>query len=750
MPRPLFKTLSARLILIPWLCHACSAAAPAQTTPNPTARPVQDNNPNPPAIYGPRTTGAPYRFWRNVRIDGGGFVSGLIPGEALGGPLYARTDVGGAYRWNSTTKTWFPITDNLGGSLQIESIAADPNDPNLVYVASGGGIHRSTNQGGSWTGVKIPARMGGNDDGRNVGERLAIDPNRTSTLLFGSRHDGLLRSDDSGATWKKVGGFTDWKPEIGITFVLFDKKSGSPGSGSQTIYAGVSGNSASLYQSTDGGATWTAVPDQPKDHFPNHGVLTPAGVLFLTYANAGGPNGMSDGAVWRYDPSAKSGETWKNISPVEPGKGSGDFFGYGSLALDPRDPNTLLVATMCRWNWGDAMWRTTNANAETPEWTELFSRKLKPKWLSPAPYKQRDTHWISDIEFHPSQPDQVFFGFGQGVHRTDNVSAGADATWTLSAQGLEETVVLALTSPSSGPPLLSGLGDIGGFAHPDLSASPAVQHSTGNTTGVDFAALAPAIMARVGSGPGKYSADGGLTWVPFPSQPGKGGSIAISADGKTFLWMGDGSPCLSRDRGEKWQPVPTLPAKSKIASDRMNPNKFYGFDSGNGTVYSSTDGGATFTASTTKLPNSPWYFRSSIRAVPGFEGHIYIAGMNSVHTGALFKSTDSGRSFVPISGIDGKLKEFTTNTSVRSIAAIGFGKGLLGRRYPALYLAGKMNLPESGEVNGIFRSDDGGTSWIRINDDNHRFNANVIAGDSRTPGRVYLGTDGRGIVVGDP
>jgi hypothetical protein len=39
----------------------------------------------------------PYR-WSNVRIDGGGFVAGTVfnPGEQ--GLLYARTDMGGAYR----------------------------------------------------------------------------------------------------------------------------------------------------------------------------------------------------------------------------------------------------------------------------------------------------------------------------------------------------------------------------------------------------------------------------------------------------------------------------------------------------------------------------------------------------------------------------------------------------------------------------------------------------------------------------
>ena len=130
------------------------------------------------------------------------------PGAA--GLAFARTDVGGAYRFDPANQRWMPMTDWVGHAnsnlIGIESIAVDPVDPEpglpgrrRVPHAGNGAILSSTDMGQTWTTNAIAAPMGGNVDGRSMGERLAVDPNLPSVLYFGSRNAGPVEEHGLGA-----------------------------------------------------------------------------------------------------------------------------------------------------------------------------------------------------------------------------------------------------------------------------------------------------------------------------------------------------------------------------------------------------------------------------------------------------------------------------------------------------------------------------------------------------------------------
>ncbi|MFI8370647.1 RICIN domain-containing protein [Streptomyces sp. NPDC085466] len=672
--------------------------------------------------------------WRNAQVVGGGYVTGLVFNPREKGLLYARTDMGGAYRWDSAAEQWIPLTDWLGEKdwnlLGIDALATDPVDADRLYLAAGtytnewagnGALLRSTDRGRTFRRTDLPFKLGGNEDGRGAGERLVIDPSDNRTLLLGTRKNGLWRSTDHGATWQQVSSFPvkdGAGSGAGISFVTYGP------AGSRTIYVGVADRSTSLYRSTDGGGTWQAVSGQPTGQLPQHGVLSGDGSLYLTYTNALGPNGVTAGSVWKHTPA---GGTWKNISPSQ-----GDY-GFSGLSVDPQKPSTVMVTTLGRWWPEDEIYRTTDGGTT---WKALAGKSVRD--ASAAPYVGTHTgHWMTALAIDPFNSGHVLYGTGNGILRSKDADAsdsGGISHWSMGARGLEETALMDAIAPPGGATVITAMGDQGGFRHDDLTKVPAGRLSNPmmtNSTDIDFAQANPSVMVRVGRGgaqDGAYSTDGGTSWTGFKAEPVAGaqdGHAALAADGSTIVWTQVGqAPYRSTDKGASWSKVHGLGTDAVVVADRSSARTFYSLSGG--TLHASTDGGATFTARATNLP------AGRLTAVPGVAGDLWIAGGAK----GLLHSTDGGRTF-------------TTLTTVRSASALGFGKAAPGASYQALYLIGTVK-----DVTGVFRSTDKGATWLRVNDDAHQWGAiggvGVVTGDPDTYGRVYVGTNGRGLQYGDP
>lgn len=723
----------------------------------------------------PVPTRVPYH-WQNVVIGGGGFSPGIVFSVAERGLAYLRTDVGGAYRWDTRAKRWVPLQDGQpqNSYMGVESIAPDPVDPNVVYLAAGmyfgepAAIMRSADRGASWQVTPVPFSIGGNEDGRGLGERLAIVPDRRARLFFGSRHDGLWGSEDSGRTWHKVKSFP-WKglgrpianhTHGGVSFVVFGPRGGSGPGRSRAIYAGVADAAPQhLYRSTDAGRSWSAVTGGPAaTMLPVKAAVDQQGVLYIDYCSDIGPNGIAQGEVWKLDPSSG---VWTNITPARGDEAEG---GYMGLSLDRLHPGGVAVSTVDRWNHRDTVWLSSDGGTH---WTSLRERSSRD--LSPAPWLQLDKGgfggWIVGLAFDPFDGTTLAYTTGLTVFRTEHANE-ADIVWRPWIAGIEESVPLSLVSPPEGPHLISGIGDTHGFVHDQLDRAPEqafVNPDLPQTNNIDYAGLAPKVMVRSASGYSpdpkgaslSWSGDGGHNWHEMLAPPIAIGSaaagridtdgqapITVSADGSIFLISGLVT-LATADRGRTWWQPQGLPEHTYAIADKVDPRVWYAVDYVGARIFVSRDGAKTFAQAPAQgLPADIASSRPAARefqpmaaATLGTAGELWL-----ILGGRFFHTTDYARTFVAST---------PTSPVLRNIyfVSFGLGKAAPGVRVPTLYAFGGTKT-----FGGLWRSTDAGAHWLQINDDAHQWGLRyrVITGDPRLFGRVYLATDGRGIFYGDP
>lgn len=709
----------------------------------------------------PHAQAQTYR-WGNVAMGGGGFVSGIIPSKTQRNLYYARTDVGGAYRWDATNSKWIPLLDGFSeddiGLYHVESIALDPKNNAVVYAVAGVTYYsngktvvmRSTDYGASWsriTDVSHLWRAHGNGMGRGQGERIQVDPGNSNVLYVGSRNNGLFKSTDAGASFSKVTSLpvTTTNNGAGISFVVLDPGSVVNGV-AQRIFVGVSrygAQGASFYRSDNAGGSFTAITSAPTAYMPQRAALAGDGNLYVTYGNGAGPNEngtggnnvspaepMSAGQLWKYNVSSGA---WTNVTP------SGVGNAFSGISVDPSNAQRVIASTTNMWmpqggNWGDRFYLSVNGGAT---WTDLVAKGFSldangVSWIS-----TESIHWATDIQFDPFDSKVAWVNSGNGIFRSANIDAAAP-TWTFMVKGLEETVPLGAVSVPGGP-LVTVIGDFDGFRHTGSIDAYGQVHSPriGTTTGLAVAAGATSTMVRVGASM-KRSSDTGATWTDVGGIRGSFGKVALSANGGALLHTfrnSDDSYSTFRSTNfstsaPSWTAVGGLTtADVAPAADPVNANKFYVYESNSGTVRVSTNGGASFSATATL----PQWGSNLIRTAPGREGDVWVA----LNGSGLARSTNSGASF-------------TTFSNVSHAGAVGFGKAMGGSSYPTVFIWGTVGTGKRG----IYRSTDAGANWVRVNDDAHQFggpgNGRFVAGDMNTAGRVYMSSVGRGLVYGTP
>jgi photosystem II stability/assembly factor-like uncharacterized protein len=293
--------------------------------------------------------------WRMIGPFRGGRTRAAAGVPSQPNLFYVGAVNGGVWKSDDFGRTWTPIFDEQP-TQSIGAIAVAASDPNIIYVASGEGLHRpdlsvgngiykSTDAGKSWTHLGLR-------DGQHI-PGLAIDPhdpNRVFAAVLGhpygpSSERGLYRSTDGGQNWKRViagdenTGASDVEidpsnPDV-VYGCMWEAREGPWEDNNE-----FNGTHGGLFKSTDGGSTWRPLTNGlPKDLSQIYVAIAPSNSsrIYATLATASGKLG-----VYRSD---DGGENWNQIT--EDARPAGRI-GGGDLPVpkvDPKNPDIIYSAS---------------------------------------------------------------------------------------------------------------------------------------------------------------------------------------------------------------------------------------------------------------------------------------------------------------------------------------------------------------------------------------------------------------------
>jgi len=517
---------------------------------------------------------------------------------AAQGAFWGPNKERGVYKTTDGGKSWRQVlfrNDSTGAC----DLVIDPTNPNVLYAAfwqsyrnayalssggAGGALYKSTDGGEHWTELTRNAGLPPGPLG-NIG--LAVSPANPRRLWASIEADsgGIFRSDDAGATWRRVNEDRKLRQRAWYYSRIFaDPKD------TNTVYA----LNVGFYRSVDGGRTFKqpiAVP-----HGDNHDLwIAPNDPARMIEGNDGGATvSMTAGKTWTEEnfataqfyhvtttnefPYRVCGAQQDNSTLCGPSRWPGgvtrelwvDAGGgeSGYIAVDPLHPEIAYAGS-----YGGLL---TRKNMRTDQEAQVNPWPDNPMGSSSGDLAYR-FQWTFPIVFSPHDPAVLYAG-GNHVFRT----ADAGQSWSVISPDLTRH------DPRT-------LGASGG---------PITKDQTGVETYATIFTIAESPRARgviwTGSDDGIVSLtrDGGRTWSNV-TPPGMGElprislveasphDPAVAYVAANRYQFGDLRPMLYKtaNYGRTWTPITSgIPAEEFARAIREDPVR-------RGLLYAATERG---------------------------------------------------------------------------------------------------------------------------------------------------------------
>ncbi len=307
---------------------------------------------------------------------------------------YAVTSEGGLFLSNDGGENWSvsPGSDVLTASMA--SICIDYSNDQVLYLGSGdpnyygggAGLYKSTNGGNTFT------QLGGGLPTNKMIIETILHPTNPNIIVVAT-DGGIYKSTDAGATWVAKT----------ATNVQFSDMKKSQGASSLVLFAGTYTNAPELYRSADFGETWTivtsgiTVPTVANIQAGSRIAVTPANanVVYFAMVSSGGMVFKSTDNGLNFTLMKAGGApyiSYYNDSPTESSQGNYNF----SIGVDGLDANKIWVQSHCTWysansgttwtkqtNWWEKVHTDMHQICKSPyDNTKLYSCNDGGVWLS--------------------------------------------------------------------------------------------------------------------------------------------------------------------------------------------------------------------------------------------------------------------------------------------------------------------------------------------------------------------------------
>jgi photosystem II stability/assembly factor-like uncharacterized protein len=605
----------------------CALSTTAFAKPARVAKPV---GPKPPveALWGDMQ-------WRQVGPFRAGWSDMVVGVPQRPDTFYSAAAGGGLWRTDDAGRTWRPIFEH--GPQASGAVAVASSNPDVIYygtgqpaprydVQSGAGVFRSGDGGRTWTHIGL-------DNTKSIG-RIWVSPTDPNTVIVGAvghffapnPERGVFRSTDGGKTWTQSLKIND---DTGVVDIASDPKDPDILFAAawqvrqypwQSYFTPAAGPGTAIYESTDGGVTWTKLAGEgwPKGALGRIGLVathTAQGTRLYASVDAGG----KDSGLYRTDDrgahwvkaNSVTAETSNyfsraEVQPDDPDtvylvgqsvrrcteggktceiiKGSPGGDDYHFVWVNPLHPDHIALAsdqgTVISVDGGKT-WSSWY-NQPTGQFYHLATDNRFPYWIysgqqdsgtvgiaSRSDYGSitfRDWHPVGSDERDYDIPDpddpSIVYGSGLGGHLTrwDSHTGQVESIspWPVSSYGARPTMVKYRYNWVT--PLVASA------AGPDTIYLGAQLLFASVDTGRSWRIISPDLTGKV---EGAKHCDGDVA-IADARACGYGVIISIqpSARHADEIWVGtdDGLVQVTRDGGRRWTDAPpkSLPAFSKI------------------------------------------------------------------------------------------------------------------------------------------------------------------------------------------